>query len=83
VCLQNFKKLTPRRNVLAEKLVSEKEQKKAHLEQEEAKWSEGKNLFIYIANAKYNFKKCLLFVHLHILNKNTKFENLAYLQIPY
>jgi hypothetical protein len=56
VCLQNFKKLTPRRNVLAEKLVSEKEQKKAHLEQEEAKWCEGKNLFINIANAKYNLR---------------------------
>jgi hypothetical protein len=42
VCQQNFKKLAPRRNGLAEKLVSEKEQKKAYQEQEETNWSDGK-----------------------------------------
>ena len=52
MCQQNFKKLAPRRYGLAEKLVSEKEQKKAYQEKDEAKWSEGKNLFIYIAKAK-------------------------------
>jgi hypothetical protein len=56
VCQQNFKKLAPRRNGLAEKLVSEKEQKKAYQEQEEAKWSEGKNLFIFIEKAKCNLR---------------------------
>ena len=52
VCQQNFKKLAPRRNGLAEKLVSEKEQKKTYLEQEEAKWSEGKtcSLILQIKN---------------------------------
>jgi hypothetical protein len=52
VCQQNFKKLAPRRNGLAEKLVSEKEQKKTYLEQEEAKWSEGKtcSLILQIRN---------------------------------
>jgi hypothetical protein len=59
VCQQNFKKLALRRNGLAEKLVCEKEQKKTYQEQEEAKWSEGQNLFINIANAGYNFKSVL------------------------
>jgi hypothetical protein len=40
-CQQNFKKLALRRNGLAEKLVSEREQKKTYQEQEEALWSEG------------------------------------------
>ncbi len=42
MCQQNFKKHAPRRNGLAEKLVSEKEQKKAYQEQEETYWSDGK-----------------------------------------
>ncbi len=42
VCQQNFKKHAPRRNGLAEKLVSEKEQKKAYQEQEETNCSDGK-----------------------------------------
>jgi hypothetical protein len=46
VCQQNFKKLAPRRNGLAEKLVAEKEQKKAYQEQEETNWSDGKVGFV-------------------------------------
>jgi hypothetical protein len=46
VCQQNFKDLAPRRNVLAEKLICEKEQKKTFLVQEESNSNEGKNLFI-------------------------------------
>jgi hypothetical protein len=48
VCQQNFQKLAPRRNGLAEKLVSEKEQKKAYQEQEEANWNEGKTCLVII-----------------------------------
>jgi hypothetical protein len=42
VCQQNFKKIVPRRNGLAEKLISEKEQKQTYQEEEETNWSEGK-----------------------------------------
>jgi hypothetical protein len=41
VCQQNFKKLAPRRNGLAEK-----EQKKAYQEEEETNWSDGKVGFV-------------------------------------
>ncbi len=41
-CQQNFKKLAVRRNGLAEKLVSEREQRKTYQEQEEVFCSEGK-----------------------------------------
>ena len=46
MCQQNFKKLAPRRNGLAEKLVAEMEQKKAYQEQEETNWSDGKVGFV-------------------------------------
>ncbi len=42
MCQQNFEKLAPRRNGLAERLVAEKEQKKAYQEQEETNCSDGK-----------------------------------------
>jgi hypothetical protein len=50
VCQQNFKKLSPRRNGLAEKWILEKEQKETYHQQEEANCSEGENLFIISGN---------------------------------
>ena len=55
MCQQNFKKLAPRRNGLAEKLISEKEQKKTYQELVEANWNEGKES-CFNENADCNFK---------------------------
>ncbi len=55
MCQQNFKKLAPRRNGLAEKLVAEMEQKKAYQEQEESNWSDGKVGFV--TNSITNLKR--------------------------
>ncbi len=55
MCQQNFKKLTPRRNGLAQKLVSEKEQKKAYQEEEETNWSNGKDGSL--TNSITNYKR--------------------------
>ena len=52
MCQQNFKKLSPRRNGLAEKWILEKEQKETYQEQEKANCSEGENLFIIISGNK-------------------------------
>jgi hypothetical protein len=41
VCKQNFQKLAPRRNRLAETLVCQKEQKKITQEQDKANFSKG------------------------------------------
>ena len=65
VCQQNFKKLAPRRNGLAEKLVSEKEQKKAYQEQEETNWSDGK--VGSLTNLITNLKSVLqLYISIHL-----------------
>jgi hypothetical protein len=65
VCQQNFKKLAPRRNGLAEKLVSEKEQNKAYQEQEETNWSEGKIVSLK-CKCRIQFDKCFYVVHLYV-----------------
>ncbi len=65
MCQQDFKKLAPRRNGLAEKLIAEKEQKKAYQEQEEANWSDGKVGFV--TNSITNLKSVLqLYISLHL-----------------
>jgi hypothetical protein len=67
VCQQNFKKLAPRRNGLAEKLISEKEQKKTYQEQVEANWNEGKESCFNtnkMQNANCNFKRVPQSLHL-------------------
>ena len=67
VCQQNFKKLAPRRNGLAEKLISEKEQKKTYQEQVEANWNEGKeSCFNENANTDCNFKCVPQSLHLSL-----------------
>ena len=65
MCQQDFKKLDPRRNGLAEKLVAEKEQKKAYQEQEETNWSDGKVGFV--TNLETNLKRFLqLYISIHL-----------------
>jgi hypothetical protein len=66
VCQQNFKKLAPRRNGLAEKLVAEKEQKKAYQEQEETNCSDGKigSLTYLIKNLKLFYNCASISIHL-------------------
>ena len=68
VCQQNFKKLAPTKNGLAEKLVAEKEQKKAYQEQEETNWSDGKVGFV--TNLETNLKRFLqLYISIHLTYK--------------
>ena len=68
MCQQNFKKLAPRRNGLAEKLVAEKEQKKAYQEQEETNWSDGK--VGSLTNSITNLKSVLqLYISIHLTYK--------------
>ena len=66
MCQQNFEKLAPRRNGLAEKLVSEKEQKKAYQEQEETNWSDGKvgSLTYLITDLKFFHNCASISIHL-------------------